>query len=222
METQCAKVLITCHTFESIVRNAPDAIICVSAAGRIIEFNARAEHLWGLSRAAAIGADFLDVCFSQQERFRVNCEMQLLGPGESAKDLRSFMMLSDGRQATLSWDLSSVSSENGTGALFIAVARELTEAAVAASGVEAANRIPFNADFNDTVDLVLNSLGAIMERIDCIHARTTPEVLGRLRTSCDGPGQNGRRIPPKTAAAVERLILGLITEQGQVSQPCAS
>ncbi|MBE0535578.1 MAG: PAS domain S-box protein [Phycisphaerae bacterium] len=202
-----------CQTFEAIIRNAPDAIVCISPAGRILEFNARAEALWNLPRSAAIGADYLEICFSQQERFRINCEMQLLSPGESAKDLRSFITLADGREAPLSWDFSSVSTENGTGDIIIAVAREARGAADA----DRVRQVAFNPHFNDTVDLVLNSLCAIMDRIDCIHARITPETLEHLRNSYEDADQNGRRIPPKTAAAIEKLILGLITEQKQVS-----
>ncbi len=202
-----------CRTFEAIIRNAPNAIVCVSPAGRILEFNARAEALWGLSRPEAIGRDFLDVCFSRQERFRINCEMQLLTAGESATDLRSFITLSDGRHAALSWDFSSVSTENG--GLYIAIAREL--AFSAAANEDSAERIPFNPNFNDTVDLVLNSLCAIMDRIDRIHARTTPDVLERLKDAYEDQAQKQRRLPPKTAAAVERLVLGLITEHKQVS-----
>jgi len=204
-----------CQTLEAIIRNAPNAIVCVSPGGRILEFNARAEAFWGLPRGEAIGADFLETCFCQQERCKINCEMQLLRPGESAKDLRSFITLPDGSNAALSWDFSSVSTENG-GSIVIAVARELKDT-VSASSTDTSRRVPFNANFNDTVDLVLNSLCAIMDRIDRINARATPEVLERLRSSYDGIGHNGRRIPAKTATAVERLILGLITQQEHVS-----
>lgn len=221
MDTQCANVRIidskkpsrkitkpTRNLYQDIVLSAPNAIICVSPTGRITEWNRRAEEIFGISRAEVLGSDFLETCFSNQERFRMNCEIQLLKNGETAADLRSFLTLPDGREITLSWDISVFSIENGV--RYVAVARELPER------WREEGRIRFNPYFNDTVDLVLSSLGAIMERIECINARMTPETLERLRESYDD-GQIGRRIPAKTAAAVERLILGVMGEHRQVS-----
>jgi PAS domain S-box-containing protein len=206
----------TCKTFKSIVYNAPDAIICTTPAGRILEFNAAAQRLWGRDRTDVIGKSFLETCFTPEERPHVCAEMQKIADGRPVDDITTVLRADTG-DTTLFWKFSSIYGNGDTAPVIIAAAHEAAQQAEHDGRTESGH-IAFKPEFNDTVDLVLNSLCAIIERIDKINHETTPQVLDRLQKSYGRLPATARNIPADKARAVERLILSLITqEQKQAS-----
>ncbi len=201
----------TCKTFKSIVHNAPDAIICTTLAGRILEFNAAAERLWGRDRTDVVGKSFLQTCFTPEDRPFVRAEMQKVTDGRPVDDIATLLRADTG-DTTLSWRFSSIYGDGDAAPVIIAAAHEAAQHAEHDSGAEN-DHIAFKPEFNDTVDLVLNSLCAIIERIDRIHDTATPQVLDRLRTSYSHLPATARQIPVDKAHAVERLVLSLITQE---------
>ncbi len=206
----------TCKTFKSIVHNAPDAIICTTPAGRILEFNAAAERLWARDRTDVIGKSFLETCVTPEDRPRVRAEMQKIADGRPVDDIATVLRADTG-DTTLFWRFSSIYGDGDTAPVIIAAAHEAAQQAEHDSSTESGH-IAFKPEFNDTVDLVLNSLCAIIERIDRINDAATPQVLDRLRRSYSHLPVTARQIPIDKARAVERLVLSLITqEQKQAS-----
>ena len=202
----------TCKTFKSIVYNAPDAIICTTPAGRILEFNAAAQRLWRLDRTDVIGKSFLETCFDPEERPCVRAEMQKIADGRPVDEITTVLRAHTG-YTMLFWKFSSIYGNGDTSPVIIAAAHEAAQQAEHESG-----HIAFKPEFNDTVDLVLNSLCAIIERIDKINHESTPQMLDRLQESYGRLPATARNIPADKARAVERLILSLITrEQKQAS-----
>ena len=202
----------TCKTFKSIVYNAPSAIICTTPAGRILEFNAAAERLWARNRTDVVGKSFLETCVAPEDRPHVRAEMQKIADGRSVGDITTVLRADTGDR-TLFWRFSSIYGDGDTAPVIIAAAHEAAHPAEHDTGAESGH-IAFKPEFNDTVDLVLNSLCAIIERIDVINDTATPQVLDRLRRSYSHLPATARQIPVDKAHAVERLILSLIT-QGQ-------
>lgn len=196
----------TCKTFKSIVHNVPSAIICTTPAGRILEFNAAAERLWARDRTDVVGKSFLETCIAPEDRSRVRAEMQKIADDRPVDDITTVLKADTGDR-TLFWRFSSIYGDGDTAPVIIAAAHE-------APHLAESDHIAFKPEFNDTVDLVLNSLCAIMERIDVINDTATPQVLDRLRKSYSHLPATARQIPVDKAHAVERLILSLIT-QGQ-------
>ncbi len=206
----------TCKTFKSILHNAPYAIICTTPAGRILEFNAAAQRLWGRDRTDVIGKSFLEMCFDPDERPHVRAEMQKIADGRPVDDITT-VLRADSGDTTLFWKFSSIYGERDTAPVIIAAAHEAAQQGEHDNGAESGH-IAFKPEFNDTVDLVLNSLCAIIERIDKINHETTPQMLDRLEKSYGRLPATARNIPADKARAVERLILSLITqEQKQAS-----
>ena len=202
----------TCKTFKSIVHNAPNAMICTTPAGRILEFNAAAERLWACNRTDVVGESFLETCIAPEDRSGVRAEMQKIANGRPFDDVATVLKADTGDR-TLFWRFSSIYGDGDTAPVIIAAAHEATQSAEQESGAEN-GYLAFKPEFNDTVDLVLNSLCAIMERIDVINDTATPQVLDRLRRSYSHLPATARQIPLDKAHAVERLVLSLIT-QGQ-------
>ncbi|RKY09855.1 MAG: hypothetical protein DRP66_01165 [Planctomycetota bacterium] len=200
----------TCKTFKSIVYNAPNAIICITPAGRILEFNAAAERLWSRDRTDVIGKDFLETCIAPEDRPGVRAEMQKIADGRPVDDIATVLRADTGDR-TLFWRFSSIYGDGDTAPVIIAAAHEAAHPTEHDSGAES-DHIAFKPEFNDTVDLVLNSLCAIIERIDVINDTATPQVLDRLRKSYSHLPATARQIPRDKAHAVERLILSLITQ----------
>ncbi len=206
----------TCKTFKSIVYNAPDAIICTTPAGRILEFNAAAQRLWSLDRTDVIGKSFLETCFDPEERPSVRVEMQKIADGRPVDDITTVLRADTG-DTMLFWKFSSIYGNGDAAPVIIAAVHEAEQQAEHDSSDES-DHIAFKPEFNDTVDLVLNSLCAIIERIDKINHETTPQMLDRLQKSYGRLPATARNIPADKARAVERLILSLITrEQKQAS-----
>lgn len=199
----------TCKTFKSIVHNAPNAIICTTPTRRILEFNAAAQRLWARNRTDVVGKSFLETCFTPEERPRVRAEMQNIADGRAVDDITTLLRTDTG-DTTLFWRFSSIYGDGDTAPLIIAAAHEAAQHAEHDSSTESGH-IAFKPEFNDTVDLVLNSLCAIIERIDRINDTAPPQVLDRLRRSYSHLPVTAKQIPADRARAVERLILSLIT-----------
>lgn len=202
----------TCKTFKSIVHNAPNAMICTTPAGRILEFNAAAERLWACNKTDVVGESFLETCIAPEDRSAVRAEMQKIANGRPFDDVATVLKADTGDR-TLFWRFSSIYGDGDTSPVIIAAAHEAAQSAEHENAVESGH-LAFKPEFNDTVDLVLNSLCAIMERIDVINDTASPQVLDRIRRSYSQLPDTARHIPVDKAHAVERLVLSLIT-QGQ-------
>ena len=103
----------TCKTFKSIVHNAPNAIICTTPAGRILEFNAAAERLWACSKTDVVGESFLETCIAPEDRSSVSAEMQKIANGRPFDDIKTVLKADTG-DTTLFWRFSSIYGDGDT------------------------------------------------------------------------------------------------------------
>jgi len=220
----------SCDYFESIVQNAPCAIICISARGRIVEFNTCAQDLWRQRRKEIIGKSFLETCIGQGDRFNMYVNLRKVLAGQSVKRTKTVIMHADGRRDFLLWDFSPM--RNGAEAIsgVIAIARESTGAMVKIDNRLSALELASNPDFDDTVEMVMNSLTAILEKIEEINSRAYPDTLKRLAEELCRLENTRGPLQPGKGAAMKRLVLSLITASSDKSSeqpakraiPCSS
>lgn len=201
----------SCDYFESIVQNAPCAIICISARGRIVEFNTCAQALWGQRREEIIGKSFLETCIGRGDRFNVYVNLRKVLAGQSVKRTKTLIMHADGRRDFVLWDFSPM--RNGAEAIsgVIATARESTGAMAKIDNRLSALRLAFNPGFNNAVGNILTSLTAILQKIEKLNSRADPDTLKHLADNMLSVNCRDKQIPSRKAAAIERLVLSLIT-----------
>ena len=206
------------RNFKLIVHNAPDAIICISPEGRILEFNAKAEELFNCMKKDVLGDRFLDLCIGHEDRFRIYADLRKVQAGEEISDIRSSFTCAGRQEKVFRWSFSSMCCSPDSSVVIIATAHEISAGVEGASGPTGGPRLVFNPDFDNTVDLVLNSLSAIIDRIDKVNKEVTPETLGKLQRSYNGQFPGERELPPEKARAIERLIVNLMTsDEKQIS-----
>ncbi len=197
--------------FRSIVEDAPCAIICISPQGRIVEFNACARDLWKQARDEVTGKSFLKTCIGRSDRFNVYVDLRKALAGESVKRASTTTTRADGRCDSLLWDFSPMRTGGESISGVIAIAQEGPADMVKIDNRLSAMKLTSNPGFNDTVEAIMNSLTAILEKIEDINDRTDPNLLKRLASELCRSRQGQGHIPPDKAAAVKRLILSLIT-----------
>ncbi|MHC4721456.1 MAG: response regulator [Planctomycetota bacterium] len=196
--------------FRSIVQDAPVAVVCINVQGRIGEFNTCAQDLWGQGVENVLGKSFLNTCIGHGERFNVYIDLRKALSGESVKNTKTTIMHTDGRRGSLLWDFNPI--RNGAKKIsgVIAIARESTGAMVKTGDCPATVNLALNPDFDDTVEMVMNSLTEILEKIEEINSRADPDALKRLaRELCRLKNTRGPISPGKNAA-IKRMMLSLI------------
>ncbi len=201
----------SCDHFKSIVQNAPCAIVCISPKGRILEFNAEAQRLWDCPREKVLGKSFLETCIPHGDRFNLYIDLRKALAGQSVRSAKTALTLPDGSRHLLSWDFSCMGNGDGQTTAIVAVARDITEELPGIDDYPPALRLTFNPEFNDTVDMVINSLAAILEKIENINNCTNPDALKRLADEMRRSHPARGQITPHNVAAIKRLVLSLIT-----------
>jgi len=201
----------SCEYFRSIVENAPCAIVCISPQGRILEFNACAQELWKQDSKEVTGKSFLQTCVERGERFNVYVDLRKALAGEPVKGSSTRITKANGRSGSLLWDFSPMRTEGASVSSIIAIARESTPAAARISNGLSAMKLSSSSQFNDTVETIMNSLAGILEKIDDINSRADRDTLKQLADNMLSVNCRDKYIPLRKAAAVERLVLSLIT-----------
>jgi len=200
-----------CEYFRSIVENAPCAIVCISPQGRILEFNACAQDFWKQEREKVTGKSFLQTCVERGDRFNVYVELRKALAGESVKRASTTITNADGRSDSLLWDFSPMRTDGASISGVIAIARESRAATVRIGNRLSAVKLTSKPDFNDTVETIMNSLAAILKKIEKINSRADPATLRQLADNMCSVNCQNRQIPSRKAVAMERLVLSLIT-----------
>jgi hypothetical protein len=100
---------------------------------------------------------------------------------------------------------------DGRSPAVVAVAHDITANLLSINNCLSALKLTFNPDFNDTVDMVINSLTAILEKIEEINKCADANSLERLADEMCRSHPTRGQITPHNAAAIKRLVLSLIT-----------
>jgi PAS domain S-box-containing protein len=203
----------SCEYFRSIVENTPCAIVCISPQGRILEFNACARDLWKQDRDEVTGKSFLKTCIGQSDRFNVYVDLRKALAGESVKRTGTTTARADGRCDSLLWDFSPIRTDGESISSVIAIAQETTAAVAVRFGNRlSAMKLTSNPEFNKAAETIMNSLTAILEKIEDINNRTDPDTLRQLADNMRPVSCEDQQIPSRKAAAIKRLVLSLITD----------
>ncbi len=206
-----------CEYFRSIVENAPCVIICISAQGKILEFNTCAQDLWKQGPDKVTGKSFLKTCVERGDRFNVYVDLRKALAGESVKRTSTTITRADGRCDSLLWDFNPMRTNGERITGVIAAAREHTDAISRNDRHSWALKHAFNTDLDDTVRTILTGLSAILEKIEDIENRADPATLKQLFHNMGPANCRDQNICVRKAAAVERLLLSLITSKAETT-----
>ena len=113
--------------FRSIVEATASALIILSSEHRIQEFNPQAERVFGLSRADALGRDFLEVCLPLEYREAVGLDIRQVLAGNPTPGFEVPVQANEQAERTLLWSFSRLVESGDREAVVIATGHDITE-----------------------------------------------------------------------------------------------
>jgi len=113
--------------FRSIVEATATAVIILGRDHRILEFNPKAEQIFGLGRADALGKDFLDLCLPSEFHDAVAADVLRALAGESTPGFETPVQGQGGKERTMLWSFSLLSEAEGRPPAIIAGGVDITE-----------------------------------------------------------------------------------------------
>jgi PAS domain S-box-containing protein len=188
--------------FKTTFQNTPAATVCICPRGRIIELNEHARRLWEIEDNEFIGKSFLQNCINRNERFNTYLNLRKTLSGRNVKGTRTTLIRKDGSRHLLMWDFAGTKNSKGKITAVIAVAHDITGTDSKPNPLQLARRIKLNQESEKTIDMVIASLCAMLEKID---TNSLKDLTCAKSTESDI-----NRITPRKAASIEHLILSLI------------
>lgn len=113
--------------FRSLIETAPSVIICLSTDHSIIEFNPEAEKFYGRERAEVLGKDYFAIFLASEVWSDFETEMKKVISGIPTSGFENAVLLTDGREKTLSWNLKRLIDGKGQPFGIIAVGQDITQ-----------------------------------------------------------------------------------------------
>jgi PAS domain S-box-containing protein len=113
--------------FRSIVEATASVLIILDREHRILEFNPRAEQIFGTQRLNAVGSNFLELCLPGEFHPIVIEDIRKTFVGETKPGLATPVRASDGTDRTLLWSFSLQSGLKDRPAAIIATGIDITE-----------------------------------------------------------------------------------------------
>jgi PAS domain S-box-containing protein len=128
---------VTPEYIQAILGIARNAFVSLDASGRVLEWNARAEELFGHARAEAIGADFADLVVPERyrERHRAGLRRAAEAPPTVHRSLFVEALRRDGMELPVEVTITSV--PDGDGLAFHAWIVDVSERAQLLGALEA-------------------------------------------------------------------------------------
>ncbi|MHC4252684.1 MAG: PAS domain S-box protein, partial [Planctomycetota bacterium] len=111
----------------SLIQSAPTVVLFLSPEGRILEFNAEAERLYGRSRNEALGMNYIDAFLPEEEREGVAADMREVLEGKPTLGFENEIVTGDGTRRLLSWNVGRVPDARERPAGIVAVGLDITE-----------------------------------------------------------------------------------------------
>jgi PAS domain S-box-containing protein len=113
--------------FRSLVETAASVILWLSPDGRILEFNAEAERVYGRKREEVIGQYYLEHFIPESNREVVAADMRKVLAGQETRGFENRIKAGDGTERTFSWNLSRLLGSQEETLGVIAVGLDVTE-----------------------------------------------------------------------------------------------
>jgi len=115
------------NRFSSVVQTAGSAIFVLSPEHRILEWNERAERLYGRQRQEVLNKDYLQLFVPEEIRDKVATDMGKVLLGKTTKSFENSICIRDGSRRTLLWNASALFDAKDQPIGVIAVGQDITD-----------------------------------------------------------------------------------------------
>lgn len=197
--------------YRSIFELAPVAIVCISPRGRIIDINKAARGMWNLDKTEVVGKSFLNTCIPEGDRFRFYTELINVLSGRKIKPVETSMTCPKGKTQVLFWNFERIAYKGGSALCLVAAVHNISRDVLDTNKTLTTPRLILNPHFNETVSMILASLSAILEKVKEIKDCPEQCTLRKLADENPFSQYDTDQLGPQKAAAIEKLILSLIT-----------
>lgn len=199
--------------FRAIVEATASALIILSPEHRIREFNPQAEQIFGLSRAQALGQDFLELCLPDEYRAAVAGDIRRALAGERTPGFEVPVPSRGGPERTLLWSFSRLAEGEDSETVVIATGHDITERreaeqarrvrelAAHLQSAREAERTHVAREIHDELGQALTGLKLEVSYL----ARRAGDGSGEMRERLDGVGS----LIDGTIASVRRIAAEL-------------
>ena len=113
--------------YRSLVELAGSVIVVIDPERRIMEFNREAETFFGVSRAEAMGRDYVDCCVSESQRAAVAADLARLRAGEAVQGRESTFVQRDGTHKSFLWNATRLTSPGEETPALLVIGQDISE-----------------------------------------------------------------------------------------------
>ncbi len=113
--------------FRSLIHAVPGVILGLSSDGSIIEFNPRAEKLFGYKRINVLGKNYFDIFIPESSRKKVKADMKKLLSGTLPKLYKNPVKAANGKDLLIEWSAHKLLDEKGKLSGIITVGENITK-----------------------------------------------------------------------------------------------
>lgn len=195
--------------FKSIIKNSRSAVVYITLQGQILEFNAGAEQLFNRRREDVLSKNFFAKFVIKDDRDRLRADIQKALSGGIVKDTHTSITLADDTKYSLFWNLDHMDTDQEDSTSVIAIAHAIAQQTPTRNDFFLIPSLVYNPNFEDTVNMVLGSLGEIMEKIDDATSLTDADSLKRLAEGLCEPDDGQKQMTRKKNTAIKRLVMSL-------------
>ncbi len=111
----------------SVVETALSIILWLALEGRILGLNREAERLYGKKREKILGENYLELLIPEAERQAVEAALKKVIAGRPMRNFETSMILGDGAQCNIVWNIDRLTEADGQPKGIIAVGLDITE-----------------------------------------------------------------------------------------------
>lgn len=122
--------------YRLLVETAGCVILILSPDNEILEWNPKAEEIYGVPRSEAIGRDYVETFLPEDARDDVSAEIGRVLRGEPAKGFENRVLGGDGGTRILAWNAARIVDDQDVGIGMVAIGLDVTEQRAAESRLE--------------------------------------------------------------------------------------
>jgi len=111
----------------SLIEAGPSMVVCLSPDYRILEFNHAAELLYGQTRSAVLGQDYIKLFLPETHQQAVAEDIKRVIDGHPTRGFVNSVLTPAGEERVLLWNVSRILDDAGQPTGVIAVGQDITE-----------------------------------------------------------------------------------------------